>query len=234
MSDDVVKAEVHAVRALKHGIERYAEHIRDAAAKARREMAAADQKAQAAVERRRAETRKREQEVRQAEAALRQCRENCGGLQQQARKAAERLAEAKRSLERARKAAALTASAQSDLLKALISAEATVADHSSVASSALATLEAKLTQLPAGGPHRALHNTVVGLAVSGEIVGASLNLGRVAGNTLHAFNVNVPIGDATTAEMVEHDRDQEVEYKFSRDFEEQKRLNSGQDEEATP
>src|SRR6201987_5208912 len=124
MSGDLVKAEVQAVRALRHGVAHYAEQIREASAQARREIAAADRKAQEAVERRLSEVHKREQEFRQAQAAFRQCREDCGGLQRQAEAAAQRLADARRFLDRARKAAQLTAAVQSDLLKALQNIEA--------------------------------------------------------------------------------------------------------------
>ncbi len=149
MSDDLVRAEVNAVRALKLGVERYAEQIRDALRNARREVAAADRKAQEEVERRRSEVQKREHELRQVETALRrQCQENCGRLQQQVAAAAQRLAEAKQPLDRARKAAQLTATAQSELLQALQAIETTVGEHSSVASSALASLDAKLAELP--------------------------------------------------------------------------------------
>ena len=233
MSDDLVKAEVNAVRALNLGIGRYAEQIRDAAGHARREIAAADRKVQEAVERRRSEVQKREQDLRQAEAALRQCRENCGGLQQQVTAATQRLAEAKQLLERARKAAELTATAQSDLLKVLQNTEATVGEHSSVASSALASLEAKLAELPHFGVGHAIHNLAVGTAVGVEISGATISVGRVAGNALHAANVNFPLHDESITEMVEHRNDQERNYVIEQDFESKKRMSSGEGREST-
>ena len=234
MSDDLVKAEVNAVRALKHGVERYAEQIRDAAGHARREIAAADRRAQDAVERRRSDGQKREQELRQAAAALRQCRENCGGLQQQVEAAAQRLAAAKQLLDRARKAAQLTAAAQSDLLKVLQNTEATVGEHSSVASSALASLDAKLAELPHFGVGHAIHNVAVGTAVGVEIFGATMSLGRVAGNALQAANVNFPIRDESITEMVEHRKDQERDYVIEQDFESKKRMSSGEGRESKP
>lgn len=231
MTDDLVRAEVKALHALKHGVERYAEQIRDALANARRELAAADRKAQEAVERRRSEAQKHEHELRQAEVALRHCQENCGGLQQQVAAAAQRLAEAKQLLDRARKAAQMTATAQSDLLKVLQTTEATVGEHSSVASSALASLDAKLAELPKFGVGNAIHNLAVGTAVSVEILGATMNLGRVAGNALQAANVNIPLRDHSITEMVEHRQDQERDFVINQDFESKKRMNSGEGRE---
>ena len=227
VSADLVKAEVHAVRALKHGIERYAEQVRDAAAHARREIAEADRKTQDAVERRRSEMRKREQDLRQVEATLRQCHENCGELQQQVRQASQRLAQAKQMVDRATKAAQLTATAQSDLLKTLNNIEATIGENSSVASSALASLDAKLAALPHLGVGQATRSFAAGIVGAVEIVGASMNVGRVAGNALQAANVNFPIRDTTISEAVEHQREQEVDYVIKKDLEAKKRMNSG-------
>lgn len=234
MSDDLVKAEVSAVRALKHGIGRYAEQVRDAATEARRDIAAADSRAQEAVERRRSEVQKREQDLRQAETALRHCQENCGGLQQQVQAASRRLAEAKQLLERARKAAQVTATAQSDLLRVLQTIEATVGDHSSVASSALASLDSKLAELPHFGVGSAIHSLAVGTAVGVEIFGATMSLGRVAGNALQVANVNFPIHDESISEMVEHRKDQERAYVIEQEFEAKKRMSSDEGRESTP
>lgn len=234
MSDDLVKAEVHAVRALKHGIGRYAQQVRDAAARARREIAATDRKAQETVERRRSEMRKREQDLRRAEATLRQCRENCGGLQQQVQAASQRLADAQQLLDRATKAAHLTATAQSDLLKTLNNIEATIGEHSSVASSALASLDGKLAALQDFGVGQAMRSLAAGTVAAVEIFGASMNLGRVAGDALQAANVNFPIRDKTISEAVEHQREQEVDYVIKNDPDAEKRMNSGDGRESTP
>lgn len=230
MSDDLVKAEVQAVRALKQGVGRYAEQIRGASAQARREIAAADRKTQEALERRRSEVRKREQELRQLQAALRQCREDCGGLRRQAETAAQRLAEAGQALDRARKAAQLTATAQTDLLKTLQNIEATVGEHSSVASSALASLDSQLASLPHFDLGSAVHDLLAGTAVSVETVAAVASFGRLAGDAAHAVNVNFPIRDHSVAEMVEHRKDQEADYVIKKDTEDQDRMNSGEGE----
>jgi len=234
MSDDAVRAEVNAVRALRQGVDRYAEQIRDALGHARREVAAADRIAQEAVERRRSEAQRREQEFRRADAALRQCQENCAGAQRQAASAAERLAEAKHHLERARKAAQLTASAQSDLLRVLQTIEASVGEHSSVASSALANLDAKLAALPKFGLSHAIHNAAVGTAVGVEMFGATMNLGRITGDTLQAANLNTPLRDHSITEMVEHREEQERDYVVEQDFESKRRMSSEEGRETQP
>ena len=231
MSNDQVRAEVSSVRALKQGVGRYAEHVRDAIADARREMAAADRKAQESVDRRRSEVHKCEQKLRHLEAALRQCRDNCGGLQQQVADAAQRLAIAQQLLERARKAARVTAAAQSELAKALQTTETTVGEHSSVASSALASLDAKLASLPQFGVGHAIHNIAAGTVVGVEIFGATMDLGRVAGNALQAVNVSTPLRDHTVTEMVEHRQEQERQHVIERDFESRKRTSSGEGKE---
>jgi len=233
VSDDLVKAEVRAARALKQGVGRYAEQIRGAAAQARREIAAADRKAQEALERRRSEVRKREQELRQAQAALRQCRQDCGGLRRQAEAAAQRLADASQALGRARKAAQLTATAQSDLLKTLQNIEAAVGEHSSVASSALASLDSKLASLPHFDLGSAAHDLLAGTAVTVEVLAAVSSFGRLAGDAAQAVNVNFPIRDHSVAEMAEHQRDQEADYVIKKDAEDQERMNSGERRETT-
>lgn len=231
MSDDLVRAEVHAVRDLRQGVSRYAEHIRDAAAQARREVAAADRKAQEAVERRRSQLQCREQEFRVAQAALAQCRENCGGLEQEVNVAGQRHAEAAGLLDRARKAAQLTAAAQSDLLKVLQTVEGKVGEQSSVASSALARLDAKLAELPHFDLGHAVHNGLGGIVVGVEIMGATMNLGRVTGNALAAFDVNTPVRDHSISEMVEHQDESAAQYVVNLQHEAEKRSNSGEGKE---
>lgn len=147
MTDDLVKAEVTAVLALKRGVERYAERVRGGLESARSELDAADRKAQDVVERRRADVKRREQELRSAEAALRHCQENCGGLQQVVAKASQALAEAQQRLDRARKGAQLIAEAKSGFTKAAHTADSIVGEHHSVASAALGNLEGKLRQI---------------------------------------------------------------------------------------
>ena len=182
MSADAVKNEVSAVRDLRGAVRRYAEHIRDADADSRREVAAADHEAREAVERRRSQLHRAEQELRQARSALAQCQENCGGLQRAVADAQERQAQAKRQFDNARRAAQLTSSAQSDLLKVLQTIDAVVGEHSSVASSALATLEIRLCQLPHFDLGAAVHNALLGTGVAAEIAVSAMGISKLAGN----------------------------------------------------
>lgn len=217
-----------AVRALKHGVERYAEHVRDALGQARRDMAAADRKANEAVEGRRTEMQRCERNFREAEAALRQCQENCGGVQRQVAEAAQRHAEAKQGYDKARKAAQITATAQSELAKAGQTVESAVGQHSSVASSALASLDAKLADLPKFGLGDAVHSALATTAVTAEVLAHTVGFGRIAGNALQAANINNSFKEDSITEMVEHRQDQERDYKVQKDFEHLKHLNSGE------
>ena len=233
MSDDLVRAEAHAVRALRHAVERYAENIRETAARARREVAAADRNAQETVERCRSELRRREEELKRAQAALTQClrnpRPDCSGLRQQTDAAGQQHAEARQRLDRARQAAQITSGAQSDLIKALQAVEATVGEHSSLAASALASLDAKLAELPrldacpalssarpAANPAPKspdwLRNKAAEIAVTVKVVGLTTNFGPVVGDAGAAINVNLPARDHSIAEMAERQTQQEIDY----------------------
>jgi hypothetical protein len=255
VSDDLVRAEAHAARALRHGVERYAEHIRGTAAHARREVAAADRNAQEAVERCRSELRHREEELKRAQAALTQClrspRSDCSRLRQQADAAAQRHTEARQRLERARQAAQITSGAQSDLIKALQAVGATVGEHSSVASSALASLDAKLAGLPRLDADNALssarlavnaapkssgwlHQIAAEAVVTAEVLGASLNLGPVAGDAGAAVNVNLPARDHSITEMAERQTQQEIDYAGERAAEEAERARSDHGSDTVP
>lgn len=198
MADDVVRAEVNAVLALKHGVESYSERVRGGLAQARSDLDAADRKAQEAVERRRSEVRRCEQELHRAEATLRQCQENCGGLQQAVAKAAQSLAAAKQRLDRARKGAQLIAEARSGLAKTGQNIESVVGQHSSVASAALGNLEGKLRQL--SGVYPMIAKAVAGVFLTkaaGEVVT------RVAGGALGVGEIPDPGVGALAEDMVE-------------------------------
>ena len=233
MSEDLVRAEAHAVRTLRHGVERYAEHIRETAARARREMAAADRNAQEAVERCRSELRHREEGLKRAQAALTQClhspNPDCGGLRQQAQAAGERHAEAMQRLDRARHAAQITAGAQSDLIKAMQVVEAIVSEHGSLAASALASLDAKLAELPRLDADHALpnaqqavdgtskswallRNKAAEIAVTAKLIGLATNIGPVVGDAGAAVNVNLPLRDDSIIEMAERQTQQQIDY----------------------
>lgn len=152
MSGDVVRNEANAVKALKSGVERYTQMIQAAIAQARRELMTVERRAQQAVDQRRAALRRAERELQAAKAALSgSTEENRRHLEQQVRTATQWHGEARQQMDRARRAEQQVASARTELMSVLQSTEAAVGEHSSVASSALANLEAKLQSLPAHG-----------------------------------------------------------------------------------
>lgn len=212
MADDLVKTEVHAVRELRSAVARYAEQLRGVIADARRESAAADTRAQEAVEGRRSELRRRESELKVAEASLARCRENCGRLQQQVKAAERRCAEARQLLEHARRAARITAGARSDLVKTMAAIEATVGEHSSISSAALASLDAKLAALPHGSLGQAVRSFAAGSIIGVKVVTTAMDVSRIGADAAAAFNVNLPPRDTGIAQLVEHQQEQQVDY----------------------
>lgn len=176
MSEQHVK-EAEAVKTLKHGIERYAHQVREASSQARREMADLEHKVVDQVQRRHSELLRAERDLRSAQQALAKCRENCSDLQRQFAQACQHEREARKRYEQSRRAQSVVTQARSDLFHVLQRAESTVAENSSVASSALATLDAKLAELP--------H-----LSLGGAARGAVLTIATVA-------RLTTPIPDAT-------------------------------------
>lgn len=218
---------------LRHGIERYAEHIRETAARARREMAAADRNAQEAVERGRSELRHREEGLKRAQAALTQGlhgpQQDCSGLRQQVQAAGQRHAEAMQRLDRARQAARITAEAQSDLIKAMQVVEATVSEHGSLAASALASLDAKIAELPRPGAGHALSsarlaagpapkpsywllNKTAEMAVAIKIMALVMNFVPVAGDAARAAGFNQPVRDHSITGMEKRQTQQQIDF----------------------
>lgn len=212
MSDDTVRNESKALRELKGGVLRFAEQMREAIAGARRELVDADRRAQALVDQRRAAVQRAQGEVQRAHAASSDRSRDPAATQQQIKVAREWHAEATRQLEQARRAAQTVASAQADLARALQRTEAAIGENASIAASAIATLDAKLAQLPNTGTAAGLRHAVHGLIVTGEIVGATAGLARLAGNTLQAADISTPVADHNLVQMVEHDHDQAVDY----------------------
>ena len=167
---DVVKAEVQAVRDLKRGVSRYADRLRDVATDARREAQAAEQGARESVEAQRLRVTKRESEVRRAKEALARCPEERRREFEQAARSAERQATlARQDLDRARKAEQAVAAAMGDLRKVICSVESVVADHSSAATAALATLDTKLSEITSGGVAAFARGALVTLGVAAEV-----------------------------------------------------------------
>ncbi len=233
MSDDRVQAEVNAVRTLRRGVSRYAEQLRETAAQARWKICEVDRRAHEAVERRRSDLQRRERELKAAQAALTRSPGGPGGAQREVEEATRRNAEARQNLDRARKAAELTATARADLLKTLQRVESAVGEQSSVAASALANLDVKLSAFPQLDVGHALHNVAAGTVVAVEILTAGMDLAYMTGNAARALGVPTPLGDQSLAEMAERRRDQEVDYVVQLHDEQRKRLNSGEGQETT-
>jgi hypothetical protein len=101
-----------------------------------------------------------------------------------------------------------------------------------VASSALASLDARLAELPKFGVGHTIHNLAVGAAVSAEIINATMNLGRMTGDTLQAAGVEVPLRDQSIAEMVEHRQEQDQGYVVEQAAGLRKKMSSGEGQEA--
>jgi hypothetical protein len=238
VSDDLVRAEAHAVRSLRHAVGRYAEQMRETTAQARRDLADANRKAQRAVEHLRSELHHREHEVKAAQAALAQCLRSpgadCSGLRDQLEAVAHRRAAEQRLLDRASHAAQIVTSAQSDLIKAMQAVDATVGEHSSTATSALAFLDAKLAELPRLDVGHALRSLAVGAVVGTKIAIAATDIGTALGDAGVPFNINLPARDPSITVMAEHETQQNLLYVSEHAAEEAKHGDSGRDAEPTP
>lgn len=232
MSDDLVKAEAQAVRQLRHAVSRYAEQLREVLAQSRREVAMAERNAQDAVAQRVADVRRAEQELQAAQAALAGCQENCGGLARAVNAAQQLVARAKLQLEHARQAAQLLAVAQSDLLKVLQHVEASIGEHSSVASSALASLDAKLSQLPHFDLGAAVHGLVLGAGVAAGLATSTMDLSKLAGNVSQGA---IPTDDQITSISQMNDTQTEQGQQQWREVETEnvKRRDSGDGQDVT-
>ena len=198
MSSQVTR-ELQAVHGLKRGITHFAEQVQSAIDGARKEAANADKKAQEAVERRRSELNKRVADQKAAQDALSQCQENCGGLQRAVADAGRRVGEAQGHLDQARKASHLTSQVQKDLAKVSADALASVKEHASVASSALADLDAKLREIGGPGSAGLLSTVAVGL----ELVAAVSTFAPVVGNAMQSAGLQNSMADPSLSSMVE-------------------------------
>ncbi len=164
MSDDHVKAEARAVSTLRGAVLRYSDHLRDISQNARADVAAIVAKASDEATRRQGAVQRCEQDLARADRLSRQRPE----LAHAAVAARRALDEARGSLDRARKAAQLVSAAQSELAKSLNHVDSTVAEHSSVAASTLASLDEKLASLNgAAAERRHGHPSVVNRAKHG-------------------------------------------------------------------
>ncbi len=182
MSTGHVKNETTAVKILRHAIARYAEQVRDATARSRHEVAAVERSARDEVESRRAQLRRREAAVESARAALRSGDSKDDRLRAAVDLAERARADAAASLDRAKRAATLVASTQADLARAVHHADQVVGQHSSVASSALASLESRLTEITAPAHAGFTQGLAVGAAVLLKAATSTPDLGPVAGD----------------------------------------------------
>lgn len=210
MTADDIKNEASAVKTLGQAIARYAEQVRDAGSDARRDMAAIERSARDEVERRRAQLKQRELRVDSARAALRSGNDESGRLRAALRAAEQARAEAAKSLGSARKASTLLASAQSDLAKALQQSERVVGEHSSVASSALASLEARLSEITGPGHAGFLRGVAIGVSVAFKAATAAPDLAPVAGDFAAALGHENPFQHTSVAELREDVANQEI------------------------
>jgi hypothetical protein len=213
MPDEAVKAEVKAVRDLRDAVTRYAEQMRDAMAEARRSAAALVKRTEANLQQRKSRLDRAMRDLQQAQAALAACRDpkQSAALQRAVTAAKAHADEARQFFAYAQKAATIASTAQSDLLKSTQAIEAVVGEHSSVSSSALASLEGKVTEIdlhePAG---KRISRAITVIGVAAEISMATANFARTVGD---ASQGHLPTADhpASISEMRPEQARQEQE-----------------------
>lgn len=209
---DVVKAEVRAVRDLKRGVARYADQVRDVVADARREAKEAERTAREAVDAGRSRLKKCEAAVGRARDDLARCPEERRREYQSAVRSAEDRAEAaSREVDQARKAERAVVAATSDLAKVLSMAEAAVGDQSSAATSALAVLDRKLSEISSGGFATFARDAIVTLGVVAEVATTVVDGATLVGNVSQG---SIPTANqiTSTSQMEElvTERDQQL------------------------
>lgn len=233
MADDIVRNEVNAVRSLKTGITRYSQQIQAAVTSARRDLRAAQAQAEDNLERRRKEVQRAEREVAEAQAAAARIHDerSYASAEQRIRVAMHWLAETRHAANRAQRAVEAIASIQTELASALQTAEHTVAQQSSVTSSALASLDAKLRELPHTDPGSRMRHALADGLIGIELATASMNLGRITSNALASAGINLPSRDTSITQMAENNLEEAEEYVITSTAERDRRIQSGEDEE---
>jgi hypothetical protein len=218
---EAVKAEVRAVRALKHGVAKYAEAVRDASTTARHEVAAVVDKLTGEVERRRGQHNQVVQDLQRARDALRRAAPDRQEACQRAVAAAEaHVAQTKRRLDRARQALQISSTASSEMLKTVQTSEETVAQHSTAASSVLESLDIKLSEIVGGGLGAQFRNAVKTLGVAAELAVSTVDVSRLAGNVAQG---SVPTAAHVTSISEMADSRTEDEQQLWRDVETDRR-----------
>lgn len=198
MPDEAVKAEVKAVRDLRDAVTRYARQMLDAMAAARHDAAALVKRTEANLRQRKSRLDRAMRELHQAQAALAACRDPSreAGLRRAVTAANAYADEARQFYAYAQQAARIAATTQSDLLKTVQVLEAVVGEHSSLSSSALASLEGRLAEIDMrGSPGRGISRTITAIGVTAEIAMATINFAHTAGN---ASQGRLPTADRFT------------------------------------
>lgn len=181
MTDDHVRAELRAIRALRDGVGCYAEQVRDALGSARRSVSRAETDVRNEVEGRRREHDGAVYDLEAARAALRSAPPDAQAACARAVAAAEeRLARCQRRLDRGLAAERLISEASADVGRALQSADSVVSQQGSAATSILATLDGRL----ASAHSTRIAGIVTGLAVAAgtmtDISGVAQAVGNVS------------------------------------------------------
>jgi len=197
--DNAVKAEVKAVRDLRHAVARYAEQMRDAMAAARHDAAALVKRTETNLRQRKSRLDRAMRELQQAQADLAACRDpkDATTLRRAVTVANAHADEMGQLYANARKAAGIAATTESNLLKTVQVLEAAVGEHSSVSASALATLERRLAEIDTRGSLGTRINRAMaagGIAVEIPMLAASL--GHTIGD---ASQGNLPTADRFTS-----------------------------------
>lgn len=233
MADHTVRNEVNAVRSLMTGITRYSEQIRAAVASARNDLRAAQTQAEDTVGRRRKGVQRAERQVAEARDAVANVQDERGRAQaeQRLRAAMQWLGETKQAAYQAQRAVQTIATIRSEIVGVLQAAEHAVAEQSSIASSALASLDAKLRELPHMDLGRSVQHAVAGGLIGMEMFGASMNLGRIGSNALAAGGINPPLRDTSITQLVERDQQEDEDYVIKDTAERERLIRSSQSEE---
>jgi hypothetical protein len=213
-------AEVKAIRNLRKAVIRYAEQMREATAAARHDAAAPVKRTAANLQQRKNHLERAIHELQQAQVALAACRDprQLAALQRAVTVAQAHADEARQFHAYAQKAARIAETAQSDLLKTMQALETIVGEHSSVSSSALASLEDRLAEIDMRGSvgkeiSRGLKEISRGLKVAGvtaEVVIAAHSFANIVGD---ASQGRLPTADRVTSisEMQQEQARQEEE-----------------------
>lgn len=177
---------------------------------ARKEVEQTHRRVDDEVQNRRRHLDRCRRDLEAAQAALARCTENCSGLERAVRDARARCDEAERRHRDGKRALQLVSDARGDLVAVMQSVEAAVSEHGSIASSALADLDARIEGILRTHSGQAARAALAGILV--EIAGVTVGLSDTAADAAHALNVNVPLGHESVAELRTDEQDRETDY----------------------